>query len=276
MMDGRTPDEMNKKEEHVHELSTNTNTDTDLQLTLPNSSQWVKIIQNMNPTVKLTKITQQTLAQQGRDPAQLRKLLEVSARTQSRIPTTTKIKTPSKSQGGAPASAKTPVSSPAPMVMSPKNSPCKLRSNRKKKSSGASVTAKAAATKKHKLKPGSCLLWSTSQCSDAEKDSSSKDGDGGKETDSRPGTSSHCVSQQTTPAPNINTSRKTPQLSSIEDAEKDSSTETIPFISEDFLQQEGASPELAHPVDHCNVSVCSTSLLKSPQSSSRDSRGRKR
>ena len=154
-----------------------------------------------------------------------------------------------------------------------------LRSNRKKK--------------KEELKPGSFLLWNVLDrseapqlsSSDVEKDSSTKDGDRGDD-----GKSIECFPQKTTPAPSINTSLETPQLSSIEDvekdsspkdegeetgsrprtssqslpqqtaptsrisleapplssigdAEKDSSTETIPFISEDSLVQEKASPE---------------------------------
>ena len=248
MMDG-TPEKKKKKKE-VKEFS------------LSDSSFWVRVIQNMNPHINLTRITEQTLALHGGDPDHLRELLG-----STRTPSTTMSKSP----------VKTPVRSPLLKARSPKTAPSKLRSNRKKKSAGASVRAQVP-EKEEELKSGSLLLWSESQCfpqapelfssEDAEKDSSTKEVDGGEETDSRPGPSSQWVPQQTTPTSYVNTSLEAHQLSSTDVPEKDSSTETIPYMS---LEQEKASPE----VDHCSVSV-DTSLLNSPQSSSRASRGRER
>ena len=297
MMEGRTAEVKNQKE--IQER--NNKTDGALPSSVSDCSFWMRTFQSLNPAklnVKLTKITEQTLPQHGGDPAQLRELLEASARSPSRTPPSrtlvrTSIKTPSKSPGRS--SAKTPVRSPTMKVKSPKT--FKLRSNRKKKSSSYLVSAEAA-EKKEELRPdpGHILTRSISQSlpqqlSPTEAPAAIEVDEKEEKTDCSPGTSGRGVPQQTNPAPTIiNRFLQDEKLSYVENLEKDSSTETILFISNDSPEQDEVSPApevdqpvdqpvdlpVEHPVDHRSVSVCDNSLLKSPQSSRRDSMARER
>ena len=70
MMDG-TPEKKKKKE--VKEFS------------LSDSLFWVRVIQNMNPHINLTRITEQTLALHGGDPDHLRELLGSASQASGKI-----------------------------------------------------------------------------------------------------------------------------------------------------------------------------------------------